>query len=390
MGFTIEDALVETGEQYCLKLLSGEKGCGNSISWVHMIEDTTIIQQLWGKELVVTTGLGFQTHDSLLHFVKTLVKYHSVGLIINIGKYIFDVPKDIIDYCNEHDFPLLTTPWEIHMSDLIKDFSMRCLTSEKEDRQISRYFKNLLIDSRLEQDSREQLMSSFDIDGYFQVVLVGIDHADQFDMIQRRRLAFQIELCFEKIESPYSFFWFDGYFVLIVNNLDVDELEDIVNHMYQRSKKRMIEQMIHVGIGTRMLDLRSVRLSYKRALAAAQMALHFHYPMMFFEEMGVYQILFSIEDRDILKNMYDQLLSTLIEYDQKHHSELEQTLYHYLVFDGNQQAMAKNLFMHRNTINYRMTKVKELLGCDLATFEEKMPYMLAFYMKKMFEKEDDK
>lgn len=186
------------------------------------------------------------------------------------------------------------------------------------------------------------------------------------------------------------FFWFDGYFVLIVNNLDVDELEDIVNHMYQRSKKRMIEQMIHVGIGTRMLDLRSVRLSYKRALAAAQMALHFHYPMMFFEEMGVYQILFSIEDRDILKNMYDQLLSTLIEYDQKHHSELEQTLYNYLVFDGNQQAMAKNLFMHRNTINYRMTKVKELLGCDLSTFEEKMPYMLAFYMKKMFEKDDDK
>lgn len=385
MGFTIEDALIETGNEYRLKLLAGRHGCSNSISWVHMIEDTTIIQQLWGKELVVTTGLGFQTHDSLLRFVKTLIKYHSVGLIINTGKYIFDISEDIVDYCNEHDFPLLTTPWEIHMSDLIKDFSMRCLTSEKEDRQISRYFKNTLMNSRLEQESREQLMSSFDVDGYFQVILIGIENADQFDTIQRRRLAFQIELCFEKVESPYSFFWFDGYFVMIVNNLDVDELENIIDHMYQRAKKRMIEQMIHVGVGTRMSDFCNVRSSYKRALAAAQMALHFHYPMMFFEEMGVYQILFSIEDKNILKNMYNQLLSVLIEYDKKHHSELEQTLYHYLINDGNQQAMAKNLYMHRNTINYRMAKIKELLECDLSSFEEKMPYMLAFYMKKMFE-----
>ena len=60
MGFTIEDALVQTQTQYQLKLLAGKKGCANAISWVHLIEDTTIIRQLWGKELVVTTGLGFQ------------------------------------------------------------------------------------------------------------------------------------------------------------------------------------------------------------------------------------------------------------------------------------------------------------------------------------------
>ena len=42
MGFTIEDALVQTQEQYHLKLLAGREGCSNAMSWVHMIEDTTI------------------------------------------------------------------------------------------------------------------------------------------------------------------------------------------------------------------------------------------------------------------------------------------------------------------------------------------------------------
>lgn len=388
MGFTIEDALVQTKDQYKLTLLAGRNGCGNAISWVHMIEDTTIIQQLWGKELAVTTGLGFQTHDTLFYFIQCLIKYHSVGLIINTGKYIFDISQDIIDYCDEQDFPLLTTPWEVHMADLIKDFSMRCLSSEKEDRQISKYFKEIFINPQVIDDTRNHLMGTFDVDGYFQVLLIGIDGSDQFDTIERRRIAFQLELYFEKIESTYSFFWFDGYFVLIVNNLSDDELDDIVDHMYKRAKKRMMNRLIHIGIGTRLLDFKNVILSYKRARAAVSMAVQFDYPFMSFDEMGVYQILFSIEDTQILENMYHQLLDPLINYDQKHNGELEKTLYYYLIYDGNQQLMAKNLYMHRNTISYRLTKIKELIQCDLLSFEEKLPYMLAYYIKEMKIKEN--
>jgi len=389
MGFTINDALIQTQDQYKLTLLAGEKGCSNTISWVHMIEDTTIIRQLWGKELAVTTGLGFQTHESLKTFIQYLVKYHSVGLIINTGKYIFDIPQDIIDYCNEQDFPILTTPWEVHMADLIKDFSMRCLSSEKEDRQISKYFKEVFLNPHLLEDTRRQLMSAFDVDGYFQVLLVSIENADLDDTIERRRVAFQLELCFEKIESNYSFFWFDGYFVLIVNNLSEASLEKTVDDMYRRTKKRMPECTVHLGVGTQFLDLRNVILSYKRALAAVRMATSFQYPMMYFEEMGVYAMLFLVEDQLALKQMHDQMLQPLIDYDQKHHSDLERTLYYYLLYDGHQQVMARELYMHRNTINYRLLKIKELLGCDLESFEEKMPYMLAFYIKKMIHKKEN-
>lgn len=389
MGFTIEDALIQNQEQYQLKLLAGHGGCSNTISWVHMIEDTTIIQQLWGKELAVTTGLGFQSHDALFEFIKCLIKYHSVGLVINTGKYIFDIPQDIIDYCNEQDFPLLTTPWEVHMADLIKDFSMRCLYSQKEDNEISKLFQKAFSMPQLIEEIRQQLMGAFDVDGSFQVVLIGIEDSDQFDAIERRRVAFQLELCFEKIESSYAFFWFDGYFVLIVNNLDSEILESIIDKMYKRTKKRMLSRFIHLGIGTQMHDLHQVILSYKRAKAAVTMAEQFKYPMVLFEEMGVYQILFSIEDKRILIEMYQKLLQPLIDYDQKHHGELEHTLYYYLLYDGSQVAMAKNLYMHRNTINYRMIKIKELLNCQLETFDEKMSYMLALYIKKMLDASKD-
>lgn len=363
MGFTIEDALVQTQDIYHLELLAGKNGCSNAISWVHMIEDTTIIKQLWGKELAVTTGMGFQTHDT--------------------GKYIFEVPQDIIDYCNEQDFPLLVMPWEVSMADLIKDLSMRCLHSEREDQQISIMFQKLFVEPHLVEEIRQSLMGSFDVDGLFQVVLIAIENSDQFDAIERRRISFQLQLCLEKIDSPYTFFWFDSHFVLIVNNLEETILEKVIDKMYKRSKKRMLTNSLYVGIGSQMSDLSQLILSYKRALAAVNMAMKFDYPIINFEEMGVYQILFSIEDKQILISMYYRLLQPLINYDQKHHSELEKTLYYYLVYDGSMQAMAKNLYMHRNTINYRMNKIKELLNCEFESIDEKMEYLLAFYIKKI-------
>ena len=385
MGFTLADALNQSQEQYHLKLLAGQEGCSNTISWVHMIEDTTIIQQLWGKELVVTTGHGFQSEEELFMLIKCLIKYNSVGLIINIGKYIFEIPLPIIDYCNEQEFPLLTIPWEVHLADLIKDFCMRCLYSEKEDRELSKLFQEILTNNQIIEEARPQLMSACDVDGDFQVVLIKVEGSDNFNAIERRKIAFQIELCFEKIDSSYAFFWYDEYFVLIVNNLKEDELKVIINKMHKRSKKRIDDKRVYLGIGSQMKDLGQVYLSYKRAKAAVLMAMQFKLPIVFFEDMGVYQILFSIEDKQILIEMYHRLLQPLIDYDQKHHGELEKTLFYYLIYGESQLTMAKNLYMHRNTINYRMNKIKELLNCQLDTFEEKVPYILSYYIKKVLE-----
>ena len=385
MGFTLADALNQSQEQYHLKLLAGQEGCSNTISWVHMIEDTTIIQQLWGKELVVTTGHGFQSEEELFMLIKCLIKYNSVGLIINIGKYIFEIPLPIIDYCNEQEFPLLTIPWEVHLADLIKDFCMRCLYSEKEDRELSKLFQEILTNNQIIEEARPQLMSALDVDGDFQVVLIKVGRSVNFNAIERRKIAFQIELCFEKIDSSYAFFWYDEYFVLIVNNLKEDELKVIINKMHKRSKKRIDDKRVYLGIGSQMKDLGQVYLSYKRAKAAVLMAMQFKLPIVFFEDMGVYQILFSIEDKQILIEMYHRLLQPLIDYDQKHHGELEKTLFYYLIYGESQLTMAKNLYMHRNTINYRMNKIKELLNCQLDTFEEKVPYILSYYIKKVLE-----
>ena len=383
MGFTIEDAFTHCQEQYKLKLLAGKNGCANNISWIHLIEDTTIIQQLWGKELAVTTGLGFQTPETLLEFIKKLDNHHSTGLIINTGKYIFDIPSYIIDYCNEHDFPLITIPWEIHLADVIKDFSMRCILSEREDRQISKYFMKSFLNPEAIESYRKELAASFDVDGTFQVLLIGIEDSDKLDSITVRRISFQLQMFFEKIESKYIYFWFNDYFVLIVNNIEENEFINIINKMMKRTKKKMKNYITHIGVSNQVNDIRNVVKAYKRAKAAVDMAIDFNEDILYFEDMGIYKILFMLEDKDILEDMYLSSLKPLIDYDNKHHSQLEKTFYYYLKYNASPQTIATKMYTHRNTINYRITKIKQLLDSDLDTPEERFQYMLAFYIKNM-------
>ena len=58
MGFTVEDMLIIARDKYKMELVAGRNGWANSISWLLMVEDTTIMENFKGKELAVTMGAG--------------------------------------------------------------------------------------------------------------------------------------------------------------------------------------------------------------------------------------------------------------------------------------------------------------------------------------------
>ena len=60
----------------------------------------------------------------------------------------------------------------------------------------------------------------------------------------------------------------------------------------------------------------------------------------------------------------------LVKYDEEHNTSLVETLFHYLL-TGSITATAAKLFIHKNTLIYRMNKIREISGCDLDDMEER-------------------
>ncbi len=99
--------------------------------------------------------------------------------------------------------------------------------------------------------------------------------------------------------------------------------------------------------------------------------------------MGFYKILFSIEDTEILSSYVDEILGPLERYDKEHNAEYIETLHSFIKNDRSILRVAEERYTHRNTINYRIQKIKKIIGCDLKNTEELFPYQVAFYIKDM-------
>ncbi|MDO4650030.1 MAG: PucR family transcriptional regulator ligand-binding domain-containing protein [Eubacteriales bacterium] len=383
MGFTIEDMMLVSESRYQMKLVAGRQGWSNSISWLLMLEDLKIIHNFSGKELAVTTGLGFQSQEAFMKLLQQLNAAHAAGLVVNTGRYIKKIDPEAIRYCDEHDFPLFTVPWNVYLADMIKDLSIRVFLQGTTDEEISKALIKAI--ERPEEKGRyvNVLLPYFDVDGTFQAVALYKEGLDRMDTVERKRIAYRLQLSLTNLTHNAHFFYYDSVFVVVINAVEVDTVQKIMRYYEQNLKKKLPNSGFVIGVGSQVTDITHLRQSYKRARAAAMRAVSEEVGMKEFDQMGIYRLLYSVEDQDLLHQMSDALLAPLLEYDQKHEADYVKTLDSYLRNDGSIQAVSKELYIHRNTISYRMTKIRSLLECELNTPIEKLPYQLACLIRQM-------
>lgn len=383
MGYTIEDMLVFAKDQYKMELIGGKQGWSNSISWLLMLEDVNVTKHFAGKELAVTTGIGFASTEKLRELVQALLDSHAAGLIINTGEYIEKIPQEIIDLCDEHDLPLLTVPWEIVLAEMIKDITARVFFQGIADERIQDAFIRAIKEPDNQENYRSELLPYFDVDGTFQVALLTTEGLDAMDTVERKRLGYRMQLYLENISHNGCFFYYDSNFVLVMNDVGYKDMTEIIEGMVNRVKMRMPDVPMYVGVGTCLTDISQVALCYERAKAAVTMAYNKKKPLQYYDDMGIYRLLYAVRDEALLQEMEESPLRALDEYDKKHNANYVETLELYLKYDGSIQAVSEAMFTHRNTVIYRINNIKKLLNTNFDSPEERMPYQIAFYIRNM-------
>ena len=377
MGFTVEDMMVLSKDRYQMELVAGKNGWSNSISWLLMLEDITITNNFTGKELAVTTGLGFQKTDRLLALAASLVRNHASGLLINTGRYIMDIPRELAVFCDENDLPLLTVPWDVVLADMIKDLSIRIFLQSDTDEQITEALIQAIENPQDRDYYSRHLLSHFDIDGTFQVVTITTGDLDKMDTVDRRRLSYRMHLYFSNLTHNGHFFYYDSVFVLVINAVPDQSVHSIIEGFERNLHKRMPNRRIVTGISDSVSDISRLQIAYKRSRAALSMAWDLDRNIQYFSDMGLYRLLYLIPDKELLDDMSVKLLHPLLEHDRKHNAEYVRTLEFYLLSGNSIQNTADALFTHKNTILYRMNNIRKLLGSELDTQEERIKYQIA-------------
>ena len=102
---------------------------------------------------------------------------------------------------------------------------------------------------------------------------------------------------------------------------------------------------------------------------------------MFYDKLEIKKLILAVNDVSLLESIYDENLKKLEIYDRDNGTDYMNFLRMYLKYDGSVQKVAQETFVHRNTINYQLAKIKKILGNNLKTFDERFKIILAFEIR---------
>jgi PucR family transcriptional regulator, purine catabolism regulatory protein len=99
-----------------------------------------------------------------------------------------------------------------------------------------------------------------------------------------------------------------------------------------------------------------------------------------FSDLGVYRLLFAAETLPEFDAFHSEILGPLIDHDRDHRADLVETLRAFFDANCSPKDAARRLGVHRNTVLYRLERVKVLTGYDLNDAETRLRLQLALYM----------
>ena len=141
------------------------------------------------------------------------------------------------------------------------------------------------------------------------------------------------------------------------------------------------ESTVVVGIGTVAAHLRDLAKSYKEAQIAIEVGKVFDTEkyVVSYENLGIGRLIYQLPTT--LCEMFLQEVFKKNPID----SLDKETLFTINKFFENNLVLsetARKLFVHRNTLVYRLEKIKKLTGLDLREFDDAITFKVALMVKK--------
>lgn len=378
-----------------LKLKAGENGLEQSVRWIYFADclqcvksEYRIENYIHGGEFVVLTNPSV-TDDSrkLLELIRQMYEHGITALGINEGQ----ISEELMRYCEEKNLPLFELPEKYPLIDL-SQIICRKLVLEENDRNAAEQLFSSILDA--EHLSRERVMAqarylNIDLEGSFFVAEFaftskkaesGCENEDS--LAAGRNVKWMIRAEFSSfIKQDILILPQAGSILALIP--DREETESCIKEIFSRIVDRAQREYgmdLRIGVGNSKAYLDEVKKSRNEASAALRAAevSGLKGNIFFYRDQGIYTLLSHVDDTRILDTYVEEKLGKLLQADELNDGKLSETLENYLNCSCNAKKTAEEMFLHRNTLNYRLKKIREILDCDLEKLDTCLELKLAF------------
>lgn len=125
-------------------------------------------------------------------------------------------------------------------------------------------------------------------------------------------------------------------------------------------------QSCYIGYGNSHDRMDEFDYALKEAMYACDYARSQKKRTILFRDLGLLQILYPYHNDYWMQTYCQQLLQRILDYDASYNSNLLETAQAYIQSDANIAQTADTLHVHKNTVHYRINKLKEILDMEQA------------------------
>jgi PucR family transcriptional regulator, purine catabolism regulatory protein len=238
---------------------------------------------------------------------------------------------------------------------------------------------------------------NFNLNSKLAIFIANIDQFEKYTMYHTNHDENYIQKIknhiFESIHQ--AFFSYQGGAMLLMKsnciiglirmecNMNERVLCSKLTQVCDKVKARYPEINISIGVGKAYKGTRNIKNSYEEAEISLKV-LHYlneEKKVLFFQELGPYRFLYELKGSESMKAFHNEILGKLEQHDSQNNSNLVNTLNSYFRNDCNLLRTAKDMFIHKNSVIYRIKKIEEITGLKLGNPDDRFNLQLCIKLK---------
>lgn len=302
----------------------------------------------------------------------------------------------------------LLTPVEIKVLEssspiIALDIHKKMTILEIEAESKTEFLKDLFSgkESRLNKAMEKLAYLDFDINNSYSVIVIHIKESEIYKKYKSNvpnyitQLKIRLISIIDKIskDEDYNIIStprFDGVVMLFGSRADSkktkikQDIRQFCMKILNYAEHEGFNEYLYIGIGRNCDNPKEIWVSNKEALKVNEYQNNQNGgKILYYDDLGIYKILSFEGLKPELSRFYEDILEELVTYDEEKGTDLILTLKNYFLYEGNLKKISENMFVHYNTVVYRLQRIKEITNKDLNKYADRLNLQIALQIKDM-------
>jgi len=140
-----------------------------------------------------------------------------------------------------------------------------------------------------------------------------------------------------------------------------------------------------IGIGRCCMAMDDLWQSMEEAKKALSFARIFNNKIIHYDDLGIFRLLCVEHQEEEIRKFYTENIEPLRRYDEQKDGELIKTLTVYFECGGNLKKVAEKMYIHYNTILYRINKIQQITKMDLSNSNDRLNLEVSLKIMNMID-----